>query len=171
VRSKRAGALGVSLLTVHASGGRAMLEAAARATERTAPGMRLLAVTVLTSLDEADLASIGVGRAPAAQALALARLAWEAGVHGFVTSSHEASTLRAELGPDAFLVTPGIRPRGSERGDQKRVATPSVAIEAGSNLLVVGRPIHAAPDPAARAADISAEIEHALAELEQRSQS
>lgn len=166
-----AGVLGVSLLTVHASGGRAMLEAAARAAERSTPNLRLLAVTVLTSLDEADLASIGVPRAPAEQALALARLAWQAGVRGFVTSSHEAPTLRAELGPEAMLVTPGIRPSGSDRGDQKRVATPGLAIQAGSDLLVVGRPIHADPDPAARAAAVREQIEQALAELGKGSQS
>ncbi len=162
-----AGALGVSLLTIHASGGRAMLAAAARAAERSTPRLGLLAVTVLTSLDEADLASIGVPRAPAEQAVALARLAWEAGVRGFVTSTHEAPALRRELGPDALLVTPGIRPRGSDRADQKRIATPGGAIHAGSNLLVVGRPIHADPDPAARAAEVRDEIEQALAELEQ----
>jgi orotidine-5'-phosphate decarboxylase len=165
-----AGALGVALLTVHASGGRAMLEAAVRAAERS-PSLRLLAVTVLTSLDEADLASVGVDRAPSAQALALSRLAWQAGVRGFVTSSHEAPTLRTELGTEAYLVTPGIRPEGSDRGDQKRIATPTAAIRAGANLLVVGRPIHAAPDPAARASEIGSEIERALAELEQRSAS
>lgn len=162
-----AGALGVSLLTVHASGGRAMLEAAARAAERSSPRLGLLAVTVLTSLDEADLVSIGVPKPPAEQALALARLAWEAGVRGFVTSSHEAPALRAELGAEAYLVTPGIRPQGSERGDQKRIATPNAAIRAGSSLLVVGRPIHADPDPAARAAAVRDEIELALAEREQ----
>jgi orotidine-5'-phosphate decarboxylase len=166
-----AGALGVSLLTVHASGGRSMLAAAARAVERSAPCMRLLAVTVLTSLDEADLVSIGVDRAPAPQALALARLAWEAGVRGFVTSSHEAPLLRAELGAQAYLVTPGIRTQGAARGDQKRIASPSAAIHAGSNLLVVGRLIHADPDPNARATEIASEIEQAVAELGERSAS
>jgi orotidine-5'-phosphate decarboxylase len=155
-----AGGSGATLLTVHASGGRAMLEAAVRGASKW-PGMKVLAVTVLTSLDADDLRSIGVQGSPAEQARSLAALAWSAGVRGFVTSAHEAPLLREALGPEAFLVTPGIRPAGGDRGDQKRVATPASAIAAGADLLVVGRPIHGAPDPAEAASRLAAEIEGA----------
>ena len=147
-----AAAVGARYLTIHGSGGPRMLEAAARRAERENTGLVLLAVTVLTSLDESDLAATGVSGSTAEQALRLARLAQKSGVNGLVCSVAEVARLRAELGPSAVLVTPGIRPAGAARGDdQKRVGTPADAIRSGSSLLVVGRPIRDAADPAAAA--------------------
>jgi len=147
---RSAAAHGVELLTVHASGGRAMLEAAAEAARSCPRPPKLVAVTVLTSLDERDLAELGVNRAPAEQAAALARLAVDCGIDGVVCSALEVGRLRALL-PEAILVTPGIRLPGGEVGDQKRVATPALAVEQGATHLVVGRPILQADDPAAAA--------------------
>jgi len=143
---------GVGLLTVHASGGRAMLEAAAQAARdcgETRP--RILAVTVLTSLDASDLADLGIHRSPGEQVQALARLALAAGVDGLVCSAQEVGALRQQVGPGPLLVTPGIRMPGGEVGDQKRVATPAEAARAGATHLVVGRPVLEAADPAAAA--------------------
>ncbi|MBW2529499.1 MAG: orotidine-5'-phosphate decarboxylase [Deltaproteobacteria bacterium] len=155
----RAADLDVSLLTVHASGGRAMLE---RAVERAATSpLSIVAVTVLTSLDGADLESLGVPSAPAAQAERLARLAWAAGVRHFVCSPAEAPSLRAALGPQARIITPGIRPSGAAAADQKRIATPASAIAGGADMLVVGRPIRDADDPAAAARGIVDQIAQA----------
>lgn len=143
---------GVELITLHASGGAAMIAAAAGAARAApAPRPKLLAVTVLTSLDAADLERLGWPRSPAEQAERLARLAVEAGADGVVCSPHEAAALRAALGPGPLLVTPGIRPPGGDLGDQKRVATPAAAARAGATHLVVGRPILEAADPAAAA--------------------
>jgi len=141
--------LGASLVTVHAIGGAAMLAAAAEAAASIADAPRLLAVTVLTSMDAAQLAGIGVSGSPAEQVLRLALLAKTAGITGLVCSPEEVAQLRAELGRDSLLVVPGIRPVGSAAGDQSRVATPSAAIGAGASMLVVGRPITQASDPAA----------------------
>jgi orotidine-5'-phosphate decarboxylase len=153
---------GASLLTVHAGGGAAMMAAAAEAA--SLPGApRLLAVTVLTSMDAAELAGVGVIGTPAEQVLRLARLARKSGINGMVCSAEEVGTLRAALAPDTMLVTPGIRPTGSDIGDQKRIATPAAAIEQGASMLVVGRPITQAPDPAAAAQAILAEIARAEA--------
>jgi len=152
---------GVRYLTLHASGGPKMLERAARRAEAENPNLVLLAVTVLTSLDRADLEATGVDADPASQALKLGRLALSAGVTGFVCSAAEVATLRKELGPAVTLVTPGIRPAGSDSGDQKRIATPAAAIRAGSSLLVVGRPIRDDPDPRAAARRIVDEIAQA----------
>ena len=127
--------------------------------------MTLLAVTVLTSLDAEDLNAMGIPESTSEHATRLAKLAWAAGVRGFVPSPLEAERLRAELGPEAYLVTPGIRPGVAASGDQKRVASPAAAIAAGSDLLVVGRPIHGSTDPAARAAELAAEIAAARAAL------
>ncbi len=138
------------LLTVHAAGGRAMLQAAADAARSLPKPPRLLAVTVLTSLDTAALAETGVPAAPMEQALRLARLAAECGIEGMVCSPAEAAALHSAL-PKALLVTPGIRPAGTEAGDQKRVATPQFALAAGAGMLVIGRPITAAADPKAAA--------------------
>lgn len=152
----------VAMLTVHAMGGRAMLKAASEAAESCglrAP--RLVAVTTLTSLSQADLNEIGIARTLTDQALAMARLVMECGLHGVVTSALEASSLRQELGPSAILLTPGIRPAGGQTLDQKRVATPTMAVKAGATYLVVGRPILASPDPLAAAKAIQDEIEHA----------
>jgi orotidine-5'-phosphate decarboxylase len=154
----RAASLGVRYLTIHAAGGPAMIEAAVKRAERDAPGLTILAVTVLTSLDDADLAAIGVARPVSEQVLSLARLAHAAGARGFVCSPAEISPLRAALGQDIALVTPGIRPAGTAVSDQKRVGTPGDAIRAGASVLVVGRPIRDAEDPAAAARQVLAEI-------------
>ena len=157
-----AASLGIRYLTVHAHGGHAMLSRAADAAARATMPLTLLAVTVLTSLDAEDLAAIGIEAAPAAQVERVARLAWNAGIRGFVASAAEAANLRQALGPDALLVTPGIRPAGSTAGDQKRVVTPADAIAAGADMLVVGRPIRDAADPREAARAVVSEIETAL---------
>lgn len=151
------------LLTVHASGGEAMLRAAVDAAQDT---VSIVAVTVLTSLDASDLRSMGVDVTPAAQVERLASLAHDAGARHFVCSPAEAAALRALLGSDAVLITPGVRPATAEAGDQKRVTTPADAIRAGADRLVVGRPIRTAPDPAAAADAIVAEIAEALGEVD-----
>jgi orotidine-5'-phosphate decarboxylase len=148
---------GASLLTIHASGGEAMMTAAAEAA--SAPGSpRLLAVTVLTSMDANQLAGIGISASPAEQVFRLAKLAQRSGIDGMVCSPEEVAILRRETGPKTLLVIPGIRPAGSAVGDQKRVATPAQAIRDGASLLVVGRPITRASDPAAAAQAILNEI-------------
>jgi len=139
--------LGVDLLTVHAAGGPAMLAAASEAAARMANAPRLLAVTVLTSMDSAQLAATGISTSPAEQALRLAKIAQGAGIRGLVCSPEEAAQMRTAL-PDSVLVTPGIRPTGSSIGDQKRIATASAALAAGADYLVVGRPITQVADPA-----------------------
>ncbi len=153
-----AGQLGASLLTLHAAGGPRMLEAAARRAEREGAGLKLLAVTVLTSLDAADLRATGVTASPAEHVLLLGKLARASGIHGLVCSTSEVAALRGALGPEPILVTPGIRPSGSAVGDQKRVGTPASALRDGSSLLVVGRPIRDAADPVAAARSILEEM-------------
>jgi orotidine-5'-phosphate decarboxylase len=148
------------LLTVHTSGGPVMLKAAADAA--AASPITLLGVTVLTSMDAAQLHSVGVSSTPGDQVLRLAGMATESGLRGFVCSAEEVAQLRGALGPETILVTPGIRPAGAEFGDQKRVATPGAAITAGATYLVVGRPITQALDPAAAAKSILQEIAAAL---------
>ncbi len=144
------------MLTIHAAGGPAMVAAACRAAERAgADRPLLLGVTVLTSLNEADLAAIGVAGGTVEQALRLGRLAVSAGADGLVCSAHEVAALRAELGEGVKLVVPGIRPAGTEVGDQARTMTPERAVAAGADWIVVGRPITRAADPAAAAAAIS----------------
>ena len=155
--------LGVFMLNVHASGGRAMLEAARRAVDDASKeaGVRtplLIAVTVLTSLDRAALLDLAIDAEPASLALRLARLTQRARLDGVVCSAAEARVLRDALGPDFKLVTPGIRPAGSGSDDQARVVTPAQAIANGADYLVVGRPITAAPDPLAALADIEASL-------------
>jgi orotidine-5'-phosphate decarboxylase len=148
---------GASLLTIHASGGAAMMHAAAEAA--CAPGSpRLLAVTVLTSMGANELASIGITASPAEQVLRLAKLAQASGIDGMVCSPEEVDLLRKETGPETLLVIPGIRPTGSAVEDQKRIATPAQAISHGASMLVVGRPITRAQDPAAAAQAILQEI-------------
>lgn len=154
----RANAMGVRYLTVHAAAGRASLRDAA---ENAGP-VRLLAVTVLTSLDASALQEIGLRGGPQEAATRLAKLAWASGVRGFVASPVECAALRKELGSDALLVTPGIRPAGAELADQKRVMTPADAIGAGADLLVVGRPIRDADNPSKAAQAIAREVELAL---------
>jgi len=155
----RSAALGVELMTIHAGGGRAMIEAAAGAARRAgATRPRLLAVTVLTSLDERDLEDIGA-RGPLDELVVRrARLAAEAGADGVVASPREAALVRAAAPPGFLIVTPGVRPAGAATGDQKRVMTASEARAAGADLVVVGRPIRAAGDPAAAARAMAAEL-------------
>ncbi|MGC2161958.1 MAG: orotidine-5'-phosphate decarboxylase [Silvibacterium sp.] len=148
---------GAQMLTLHAGGGPAMLAAAAEAAAAIPDAPRLLAVTVLTSMDRAQLEAVGVSASPAEQVLRLARTGWEAGIHGFVSSAEEVAVMRRAF-PESTLVIPGIRPTGAAVGDQKRVATPAAAIAAGADYLVIGRPITRAADPAAAAAAILAEI-------------
>ena len=144
--------LGVTLTTVHAAGGRAMLTAAA---EAAGPGLTLLAVTVLTSLGDWDLTEIGMSFAPEDAVLRLTELALSCGVPGLVCSPLEVAPIRERFGPHTqdgpYLVVPGIRPEGFDKGDQQRTMTPKEAIDAGADLIVVGRPITAASDPAAAA--------------------
>jgi orotidine-5'-phosphate decarboxylase len=149
--------LGVSMLTVHASGGPKMLRAAVEAA-RANPALKVLAVTVLTSMDENDLEKIGVRGRVSDVVLRLATLAIADGCQGIVASAREASSLRTELGNDFAIVTPGVRPAGSGHGDQVRVVTPAEAIAAGATYIVVGRPITDAPDPAAEARAILGQI-------------
>ena len=156
---------GASLLTVHGGGGAAMLSAAAEAAQ-VPDAPRLLAVTVLTSMDAPQLRGIGIDVSPAEQALRLARLAHASGIEGMVCSAEEVSLLRRDLGPEVLLVTPGIRPAGAAVGDQKRIATPAAAIAAGASMLVVGRPITQSPNPAAAAQSILTEIEQASRPLQ-----
>ncbi|MEI6788831.1 MAG: orotidine-5'-phosphate decarboxylase [bacterium] len=154
--------LGVNLMTVHAIGGRAMLKAAAEAAAAFGPNRpRLVAVTTLTSLNQDDFTDLGIQRTVAEQALALTDLALSCGIDGVVTSVHEAPLLRRKFGNTPILVTPGIRPSGADVGDQKRVATPTLAVEAGSTYLVIGRPIVEAADPRATTLAIQAEIDRA----------
>jgi orotidine-5'-phosphate decarboxylase len=149
--------LGVRYLTVHASAGTTALQASRDVTRGT--GTELLAVTVLTSFDAAELAAVGLGPTPLEAARRLAGVAHRAGVTGLVCSTHELQSLREVVGPEGTLVVPGIRPSGSAHGDQRRVATPGEALEAGADLLVVGRPIRTAADPAAVARALVNEIE------------
>jgi orotidine-5'-phosphate decarboxylase len=145
------------MLTVHAAGGRAMLNAAADAARSLPHPPRLLAVTVLTSMDTAALAETGVPSSPVEQVLRLARLSAECDIDGMVCSPAEAAALRSAL-PKALLVTPGIRPAGADAGDQKRIATPQFALAAGASMLVIGRPITAATDPKAAAQAILSDM-------------
>jgi len=150
----RVAGLGAGLVTVHAAGGRAMLEAAVRA----AGGSGVLAVTVLTSLDDADLLEIGAIGPVRELVVRRARLAIDAGCAGVVASPHEVAAVRAIAPPGFLIVTPGVRPAGAERGDQKRVMTPREARAAGADLVVVGRPLRDATDPAAAARAVVAEL-------------
>jgi orotidine-5'-phosphate decarboxylase len=151
--------LGVSLVTIHALGGRAMLEAAAAVLP--AVGVRLLAITVLTSHDEPELAALGVGGGMAETVRRLARLAAAARLDGVVASPHEVELIREAVGRDLLIVTPGIRPAGSAKADQARHATPAAALKAGADYIVVGRPICEAADPARAADAIVRELEAA----------
>ncbi len=155
---REAAALRVSMLTVHASGGGKMLRAATEAARGVNPALMVLAVTVLTSLDDNDLDKVGVRGRVVDQVLRLAALAIADGCHGVVASAQEASELRSELGDEFAIVTPGVRPAGAGHGDQVRVATPAEAIAAGASHIVVGRPITAAVDPASEARAILGQI-------------
>ena len=160
-RAVKSGArLGVDLMTIHSVGGKAMIKAAAdAAAEFGANGPKVLAVTVLTSLDQSDLADVGiVGRTPAEQVLAMAKFATANGANGLVCSPKEVGTLSKTLPAGTLFVTPGVRSAGSAVGDQKRVATPAEAVRDGATHLVIGRPILAAPDPVAAAHEILASL-------------
>lgn len=155
--------LGAQLLTVHASGGREMIAAAVEgatigAAKAGVAPPAVLAVTVLTSMDDATLLSTGVERPAADQVTLLARVASSAGADGIVCSPHETARMRALLGPDALVVTPGVRPAWSAIGDQARIATPKAAMASGASHLVIGRPITAADDPAQAATRILEEV-------------
>ncbi len=139
---------GADLLSIHGLGGAAMIAEGRAGVEEAQRGTRLLAISVLTSMDQAALSSIGVTEEVSAEVARLASLAVGAGAHGIVCSPQEARQMRELLGEDALIVCPGIRPAGSEVGDQARISTPKAAIEAGASKLVVGRPITKAEDPA-----------------------
>ncbi|MEQ8226911.1 MAG: orotidine-5'-phosphate decarboxylase [Rhodospirillales bacterium] len=149
------------MLNVHASGGRAMMEAAVQAADEASQGgprPLLLAVTVLTSLSDEDLVDIGINNETKAQVARLAKLAQNAGMDGVVCSAHEIKVIRSVCGPDFKLVVPGIRPEWSVKGDQKRVVTPRDAVSLGADYLVIGRPITQADDPIAAAGRIVDEL-------------
>ena len=149
--------LGVGYVTLHAAGGAAMLRAAAAVPQRP----KLLAVTLLTSLDAADLAALGVPGSPQDHVLRLGRLARTCGIDGVVCSPLEIAALRADLGPDAVIASPGIRAQDAAPDDQKRTLSPAEALRAGADILVVGRPITAAADPAAAARALVATLPQA----------
>ena len=160
--ARSAAELGVSLFTIHASGGSEMMRRAVDAVAEVGNETAVLAISVLTSIDANILAQIGVNSTPSESVLRLVKLAEASGVDGVVASAQEIKTIRDAIpNPNFLVVTPGIRPTQNESGDQKRVATPAAAISAGANYLVVGRPITAAPDPAAAAQQIIAEMQAA----------
>jgi orotidine-5'-phosphate decarboxylase len=151
-----------AILTVHAAGGRAMLEAAKAAAPAST---RVVGVTVLTSLDESDLHSAGVAGSAADQVARLAALAQESGIDGIVCSGAEVAAARRAW-PDGFFVVPGVRPAGGDAGDQKRVVTPAQALDDGASVLVIGRPITGAPDPRHAIMDIAATLSQTAARNE-----
>jgi orotidine-5'-phosphate decarboxylase len=153
-----AAGLGVSMLTVHASGGSKMMRAATDAARDRNAALMVLAVTVLTSLDDNDLDKLGVHGRVQDQVLRLSALALASGCQGVVASAREASALRSELEGDFVIVTPGVRPLGADPDDQARVVTPAEAIAAGATHIVVGRPITGAVDPAGEARAILGQI-------------
>ncbi len=154
--------LGVWMVNVHCAGGTAMIAAARKRLDQAASQVGqaplLVGVTVLTSLDAADLAAIGCPGDPRERVLGLAALGHRAGLAGVVCSPREAAAVRAAMGPAFLLVTPGVRPAGADQGDQKRVMTPAEALAAGADYLVIGRPITGAPDPAAALAAIEQQL-------------
>ncbi|BDG09193.1 orotidine-5'-phosphate decarboxylase [Anaeromyxobacter paludicola] len=147
---------GAALLTVHASGGSDMVAAAVRG---AGPEVKVLAVTALTSLDDADLDEIGLAGPAESAVVRLARLAVRAGARGIVCSPQEVHAVRAAVGPGVLLVVPGVRPAGAAKGDQSRIATPSQAVRAGADVLVIGRPLREGNDPAAAARAIAESIQ------------
>jgi orotidine-5'-phosphate decarboxylase len=167
--ARQAAMLGVSLVNVHASGGRKMMEAAlegvrsVQSARAAAAPTRVLAVTVLTSLGPEDLVEVGFRGSPEEVVVRLAQLAQRAGLDGVVASPREITAIRKACGPNFLIVTPGVRPATAAPDDQTRIATPESAIRAGADYLVIGRPITGAPDPAAAADAIAADIERALA--------
>lgn len=156
--SRAVGALGVEIFNVHASGGEAMMRAALEAVASLQPRPKVIAVTVLTSLGDGDLESVGQMRPAAGQVTRLAKLTKASGLDGVVCSPREIALVREACGPDFLIVTPGVRPAGAALGDQRRVMTPVEAVAAGADILVIGRPITGAEDPAAAAKAIAEEI-------------
>ena len=162
--AKSAALTGADMITMHTLGGQAMLEAAQRgvvaaAQERGANSVAVtLGITVLTSMDEVALSQIGIERTPAEQVQLLGEVAKDAGISGVVASAQEAAALREILGPQAYIVTPGIRPAGADAGDQSRIATPAQAFANGASHIVIGRPITKSDDPAAAFDAIVAEV-------------
>lgn len=146
--------LPVFMMTVHTTGGRAMMEAAVAEAKKMASCPMVVGVTVLTSMNQQDLNQIGVSSEVADQVQNMALLARESGLDGVVCSPHEIALVRRACGPDFMIVTPGVRPVGSDAGDQKRVMTPAEALAAGADFLVIGRPITSAPDPTEAAKEI-----------------
>lgn len=155
---KAAAALGVWMINVHTLGGRKMLEAARKAVENSAQRPLLIGVTLLTSMEDKDLREIGIAATVVDQAVRLAGLAQQAGLDGVVCSAQEARSLRVRYGPEFCLVTPGIRPAGTDVQDQRRVMTPLQAMQAGADYLVIGRPVTQAADPRRALEAIRAEI-------------
>jgi orotidine-5'-phosphate decarboxylase len=150
--------LGAAMFNIHVAGGEAMMRATMDAAASAIPRPFVIGVTVLTSLNDDDLSAVGQAGPAKAQVLRLARLAKASGLDGVVCSAQEISEIRAACGPEFLIVTPGIRPAGAALADQKRVMTPAEAVQAGADILVVGRPITDAADPAAAARAIAAEI-------------
>ena len=150
--------LGAAIINVHASGGPAMMRAAAEAAASVQPRPKVIAVTVLTSLEAADLTAMGISGSPIEQVVRLAKLTKESGIDGVVCSPLEIEAVRAACGPDFLIVTPGVRPAGGALDDQRRVMTPQRALAAGADLLVIGRPITGATDPAAAARAIAGDL-------------
>ena len=157
---KAAAELGVWMVNVHASGGRRMMEASREILDATSGQSPLLiAVTVLTSMDQADLKGIGVSKSPEEQVVYLAELAKQSGMDGVVCSARESRVLASSLGRDFCLVTPGIRPAGANSDDQRRIVTPGDAVKDGSHYLVIGRPVTQAEDPIRVLSDINEEVQ------------
>lgn len=160
---RAASELGVWMLNVHAAGGRHMMEAARQAIESVLPRPRLIAVTMLTSLDKDDIREVGFSGTVRHNVRRLARLASSSGLDGVVCSPEELTCLRKEHVPEFLTVTPGIRPAGSDRLDQKRVMTPLEAVECGASYIVVGRPVTGAPEPMEALIAIESEVAGAMA--------
>jgi orotidine-5'-phosphate decarboxylase len=155
---------GIWMVNVHASGGRAMMAAAVQAASKADPKPLVIAVTILTSLDDSDLKNdLGVNRTAAAQVVALAKLAKDSGCDGVVCSPHEIEAIKQACGTEFMVITPGVRPAGAALGDQKRVLTPGEAVSRGADYIVVGRPITASESPAESARQILAEIQQSIA--------
>lgn len=149
---------GVAIFNIHASGGEAMMKAAVEAASQSRPRPKIIGVTVLTSMSDDDLVAVGQATPADAQVSRLAKLAKASGLDGVVCSPREIALVRKACGPEFLIVTPGVRPAGAALGDQRRVMTPAEAVKAGANILVIGRPITAAPDPAAAAKAIADEV-------------
>lgn len=157
---KVASGLGVWMINVHASGGTRMMAAARDAVDMSSRSPLLIAVTVLTSMEQNDLLEVGVGRGSEEQVLRLAKLSKESGLDGVVCSAQEAAAISSSLGSEFVLVTPGIRPADAELGDQRRTMSPAEAINAGSHYLVIGRPITKADNPSERLSQISVTLQN-----------